>query len=99
MASSRAKSPECCDRQHGKVQWKTQGQSAFPQQGQTVEFQLAAGTDWQDVNLKLPIKGTLAIVRLYLPATKSPVEIESIRDVPVNSNKPIRAWNFHKVKP
>ncbi len=77
----------------GKVQWKTAEQEDFPATGQGVEFTLPAGDEWQDVSVDLPVKGTTAIVRLYLPASQTPVEIRSIEFVDEN-NKRIRAWNF-----
>ena len=55
---------------------------------------MPAGADWQDVTVAVPIKGSLQIVRLYLPADKAPVEIESIQYLPENAAKPVRAWNF-----
>ena len=76
----------------GKVQWKTADQENFPEEGQIVEYALPAGADWQDVTIDVPVRGRTAIVRLYLPATESPVEIESIEFYDTNSNKPLRAW-------
>jgi arylsulfatase A-like enzyme len=78
----------------GKVQWKTADQEGFPAQGQTIEFSLAAGDSWQDVTVDLPVEGNVAIVRLYLPAAESPVEIKSIEFRSPDSGKPIRGWSF-----
>lgn len=83
----------------GKVQWTTQDQAGFPPTGQTVEFTLAAGPQWQDLTVQVPANGVLRIVRLYLPADKSPVEIESIQFLPETGTKPIRAWNFPAARP
>jgi len=81
----------------GKVQWTTKDQAEFPQTGQTVAFTLAAGRDWQEVTVDIPLNGELRIVRLYLPADQSPVEIASIR----YSGKAgvLKAWNFTSAKP
>lgn len=82
----------------GKVFWKTADQKEFPSSGQTVAFTLAPGADWQDVSLELPVEGQSGIVRLYLPADKAPVEIESIQYFSADSGKPVRAWNFRPAK-
>jgi hypothetical protein len=78
----------------GKVWWKNSDQADFPAQGQVVEYALAAGDDWQEITIDLPIKGTTAIVRLYLPAREAAVEIESIEFRPAGLDRPVRAWNF-----
>src|SRR5690606_5865461 len=48
-----------------------------------------AGHAWQEITVTLPIQGEAGIIRLYLPAEKSAVELQSIRfmptDVPVGS--------------
>ena len=82
----------------GKVTWKTSMQKDFPPQ-QSVEFTIGPGMDWRNVTVKLPVKGKPAIVRLYLPATKSPVEIESIRYFSDSAKDEVRAWDFRAVKP
>ena len=77
----------------GKVQWVTPGQENFNAPGQTVTFELKPGPEWQDLTLALPIVGEPRIVRLYLPADKSPVELASIRYAD-SSGKPVRQWRF-----
>ena len=83
----------------GKVQWKTANQDGFPKEGQVAEFTVPAGTEWQDVTVALPVKGKAAIVRLYLPAQKAPVEIQSLKYFPSGSGKPIRTWDFGRSTP
>lgn len=78
----------------GKVWWKTADQDDFPAQDQMVEFTLAAGDDWQDISIHLPVEGNTAIVRLYLPAKETPVELESIEFWPIDSTRQVRAWSF-----
>lgn len=56
-----------------------------------VEFPLAAGPEWQDIRVEMPVRGALRIVRLYLPAQRSPVEIESIQYLFLDGAKVIRA--------
>jgi len=82
----------------GKVQWKTAAQDEFPKTGQSIEFNLPAGADWQDVTVALPIQGKASPVRLYLPADKLPVEIESIKYFGTDGTKPVHVWNFANVK-
>ena len=82
----------------GKVQWSTKEQTDFPKTGQLVNYTLPAGAGWQDVTITLPINGEPRIIRLYVPADKAPVEIESIHYLPANSARPVRAWDFRAVK-
>jgi len=81
----------------GKVQWTTKDQTEFPKTGQTVEFTLPAGDDWQDVTVDIPLTGESRIIRLYLPADKSPVEIASIQYT--GKTGTFKVWNFTFVKP
>ena len=78
----------------GQVWWKLPAQKQFPADSQKVEFQLPAGTDWQQVTLTLPVEAETGIVRLYLPAQESPVEIQSME----YSNGEMRQrWDFSQV--
>lgn len=77
----------------GKVQWITEEQTEFPKTGQTAEFSLPAGDDWQDVTVDIPLNGKSRIIRLYLPADQSPVEIASIRYS--DNNGTLKAWSFN----
>jgi hypothetical protein len=83
----------------GKVQWKTADQEEFPASGQVVTFALPAGDQWQEVRIDMPVEGTSAIVRLYLPAGEAPVEIESLRYSAPGREQPVRVWDFRAVKP
>lgn len=76
----------------GKVRWTTQDQTEFPETGQTVEFTLSPGRDWQDVTVDIPLHGELRIVRLYLPADRAPVELASIAYI--GEREPLKSWNF-----
>ncbi len=77
----------------GRVQWVVQGKEDFNAPGQTVPFDLPAGEKWQDITVTVPVNGPLRIVRLYLPADRSPVEIASIRWLDA-AGKPVREWTF-----
>ena len=81
------------------MQWVTKDQNDFPKEGQVAAFNLPAGLDWQDVTVEIPLKREARILRLYLPADKAPVEVESIRWIPANAPKPARAWEFGAPKP
>lgn len=48
--------------------------------------------DWQDVQVELKHRGPLGTLRLYLPATQSPVEIDRIDILPDSGHGEV--WNF-----
>ncbi|MBL8828889.1 MAG: N-acetylgalactosamine 6-sulfate sulfatase, partial [Planctomycetaceae bacterium] len=81
----------------GEVQWITQDQTEFPTTGQTVAFKLSAGDAWQDVTVDIPLTGSLKILRLYLPADTTPVEIASIQYA--SETGPLKTWDFTALKP
>lgn len=81
----------------GKVRWKTAQQQDFPQTGQSVDFDLKKSSGWQDVSVKVPLSGKPQIVRLYVPATKVPVEIQKIQFTGKGGGD--KQWNFESVKP
>lgn len=83
----------------GRILWKTADQDGFPREGQTVNYTLNPGNNWQDISLELPVKGRTAIVRLYLPAVQAPVDIQSIRYFSPNAGQPFQAWDFSDAKP
>ena len=76
----------------GKVRWITRDQAEFPATGQTVPFNISAGGDWQDVTVDVPVTGDLRLLRLYLPADASPVEIASIHAI--GRNGTLKSWSF-----
>jgi arylsulfatase A-like enzyme len=82
----------------GIVQWRTSDQKTFPKGGQSMNFELKPGTTWSEVSIELPIAGELKHLRVFLPATRSPVEIASVQYLPVNSMKPVREWIFSTAK-
>lgn len=78
----------------GQVRWKMAGQDNFPANGQSVDFDFAGGDQWQELTVDLPVQARPQIVRLYLPASQSPVEIQSIRFS--GPGKQQRVWSFDK---
>jgi len=81
----------------GKVQWISNDQKDFPEQGQVVPFAIAAQDGWQDIEVQLPIQGMPRIVRLYLSAAKGPVDLRSIRYA--DRQGKTKVWDFSQVKP
>ena len=61
----------------GKIEWIPDNKGAKSAAPNTVPFKLSGG-DWQDVSIAVPANGPVGIVRVYLPAQKQPVEIDSI---------------------
>lgn len=80
-----------------KVQWTTADQSEFPISGQTVDFNLPAGDAWHDVSASFQSDGALRIVRLHLPADRSPVEIASIEYT--DGSRSLKKWDFTRLRP
>lgn len=81
----------------GRVQWKTIGQEEFLEAGQIAEYELPAGESWQEITVDLPVKGQTQVVRLYLPADMSPVQLRSIRFQDTQERE--KAWDFSEVSP
>ena len=81
----------------GRVHWRTEGQETFPESAQIVTFDLPEGTDWQDVTVHLPVEGKATVIRLYLPAESSAVEVESIEFL--NTSGRGKSWDFAGVSP
>ena len=77
-----------------RLQWRTEDQDSFPQTGQFQSFDVAAG-DWQEANAPLDVDGRLIHVRLFLPDSKRPTEIDWIeigpKDGHANEHK---RWDF-----
>ncbi|MCA9141069.1 MAG: sulfatase [Planctomycetales bacterium] len=87
----------CGQSSAGKVMWRNVDQTEF-NEDQSVTFDLSGDQQWQDLNVELPIKGVSGIIRLYLPAEKSAVEIQSIVYRATDGGDIIRSWDFTKAK-
>lgn len=74
----------------GRVQWRTQGQTEFPASSQSMDFELPASADWQDISVRVPVKGQSHLLRLHVPA--GGFEIRSIR-WSAKGAKPV-SWDF-----
>ena len=57
-------------------------------------FILAAGSEWQELSIDLPIEKTTQIVRLYLPLENGPMEIQSIDYLDAKTKKSVKRWEF-----
>ena len=62
----------------GKIQWRTGAQKSFPAEGQVVPFDVPDDDQWQEVRVEVPVEGTLAHVRVYLPRVEK-IAIDWIR--------------------
>lgn len=73
----------------GKIEWlsphERNGEGA-----QAVPFELPGG-DWQEISVKVPAKGQIELLRIYLPAQKCPVEMEWIE---FKTTGQPRRWKF-----
>ncbi len=81
----------------GRLQWKTKTQESFPSTGQTMPYKLPAGDDWQEIEVTLPIQGDAGVIRLYLPAEDTAVELRSIRYTDKTGRS--KTWDFSGIAP
>ena len=77
----------------GKVQSRTADQETFPDKGQMVDFTLPAGDDWIETPVELPTQGSLAQLRVFLPAQNAPVEVDWIELQ--SGGKRSQRWEFN----
>ena len=76
------------------LQWRTADQKGFPSKGQSKQFSIKGG-DWQDFEIKLPVKGTLQHLRMFVPVSKEPIEIDWIEIIPaVGKSRQSKKWDF-----
>lgn len=63
----------------GRLHWKSEEQEEFPEEGQSVDYALSGGGEWESVALDVPVEGRCGILRIHLPAARGQsVEIRSI---------------------
>jgi arylsulfatase A-like enzyme len=78
----------------GRLQWRTEGQDAFPETGQRQSFNVAGG-DWQELSIPLDVEGRLVHVRVFLPDARRPTEIDWIEiGSKDGSAQDRRRWDF-----
>ena len=74
----------------GRIDCLTQG-AAKPEEKVSTEFEVSKG-GWQTITIDLKHAGRIGILRLYLPAHNSPVEIDQIDIEPKNGKA--ERWSF-----
>lgn len=67
------------------------GGAADPTGSQTVKFEVAKG-DWRELTVAIPVQGSLGVVRLYLPASESPIELDWVELKPKSGRS--QRWDF-----
>ncbi|WP_208300365.1 sulfatase [Prosthecobacter fusiformis] len=77
-----------------RLHWRTGDQETFTEDVNVATSALPGGGEWQDISIEMPIASSLAGFRLYLPAGKSPVEIESITILSKKTGQLAKVWNF-----
>ena len=76
------------------LQWRTADQKGFVAKGQSKQFTIKGG-DWQDIEIKLPVKGALQHLRMFIPVSKKPLEIDWIEITPAGGkSKQSERWDF-----
>ncbi len=75
----------------GKVEWLPQG-AADPTNVKSVPFLVAPG-DWQELSTTVPEDGPLGTMRVYLPASQQPVEVDWIEVAPAKGKA--QRWDFN----
>ena len=76
------------------LQWRTADQAGFVVKGQSKEFSIKGG-DWQNIEIKLPVKGALQHLRIFIPVSKEPLEIDWIEIAPEGGkSKQSKRWDF-----
>ncbi|MDZ4288426.1 MAG: sulfatase [Prosthecobacter sp.] len=76
-----------------KVQWRTAAQETFPQDGQTMDFDLAPKGE---TSVEIPVQGSLRHIRLYLPAQSQPVAIDWIEMKSAKPGVEAQRWDFNE---
>lgn len=77
-----------------RLQWRTYGQDSFPDSGQRHSFDVVGG-NWQELNVPLDNEGQLVHLRLFMPGSKQPTEIDWIEIGPKEGlANDRRRWDF-----
>jgi hypothetical protein len=79
-----------------RLQWRTEDQDSFPETGQRQSFDVAGG-DWQELSVPLDVNGRLVHLRLFMPDSKQPTEIDWIKIGPKDGNaNDSKRWDFNE---
>ncbi len=76
----------------GKIEWQPNG-AGDPTAAQSVAFDVPAG-DWQTVAVAVPAPGPLGVVRLYLPASEKPAELDWVEVRGKGPGAKPQRWEF-----
>lgn len=80
----------------GQVWWKLKSQDSFPAH-QRIDFDLSASEDWQRKEMEFTAKGEIGIIRLYLPAEKTNVDVQAIEFFS-NDGAQNKSWDFSRIE-
>ncbi len=81
----------------GRVMWKRKDDDNFSEAERSTTFNLPANSIWSTIQVDLPIKGQPQIVRLYLPAQQTPVDVQSLQFQDTEGGS--KNWDFSNVTP
>ena len=90
LARGPLRSPRCAKGGEGKIEWIKNAPDQKAEKPPSAPFKLA-GSEWQDVSVKIPATGPLGIVRLYVPAQEQSVEIDWIE---LKGSGAPKRWEF-----
>ncbi len=76
----------------GKIEWQPGG-AGDPTGAQSVEFAVSAD-DWQVVSVAVPAQGPLGVMRIYLPASRQPAELDWIEACSSRPGAKPQRWEF-----
>jgi len=79
----------------GKIEWRPAG-ATDPTDAQSVAFTVPAG-DWQAVSVAVPAAGPLGVMRLYLPASPQPVELDWVEVRGGRAGVKPQRWDFDSI--
>jgi arylsulfatase A-like enzyme len=74
----------------GRIAWKTAKQESFSED-QVVDYSVAGGSEWEKVEVTIPVKGATGLVRIYLPEGDV-TEFQSIEYSAKSGGK--KGWDF-----
>lgn len=80
----------------GRIQWKEGGQTEFPENAQSVSYELPGGKSWHDIRVDIPVEKDSSLLRIHL-AGRNAMEFQLIQWSA--GDKVIREWDFSKLSP
>lgn len=77
----------------GKLEWLPGG-AADSAGSQSVAFTAPVG-EWSELSVDVPATGTLGVVRLYLPASDKPLELDWVALFGKSADSKPQRWEFN----